>query len=80
MFKKGMKWLKRVTETKKEDVKVEKIDAEFAVYAYDDNNLPELKDVYFDMETAKDYAKYLKTFFGNVVVLGVQTDRIIEML
>ena len=35
---------------------------------------------YLELETAKEKARYIKKFFGNAVVLGVQTDRIIEML
>ena len=79
MFKRAMKWIKKST---KEDatVKVEKTDREFTVFAYNDGELPRAEGTYLELETAKEKARCIKKFFGNVVVLGVQTDKIIEML
>lgn len=77
MFKKGMKWLKKVT-TKKEDAII--IDKEYAVYAYDNGRLPDFKGRFATLEMAKERANEMKKFFENAVVLGCTTDKIIEML
>lgn len=78
MFKIGMKWLKKAT--KKEDVAIEKLDKEFAVYAYDNGRLPDFKGRFATLEMAKKRAKEMKEVFENAVVLGCTTDKIIEML
>ena len=79
MFKKGLKWLKKATK-EKEDVAIEKLDKEFAVYAYDTGRLPDFKGRFATLEMAKERANEMKKFFENTVILGVQTDKIIEML
>lgn len=78
MFKIGMKWLKRATEKKEDAIKIE--DKEFAVYAYDTGRLPDFKGRFATLEMAKERANEMKKFFENAVILGVQTDKIIEML
>lgn len=80
MFKRGLKWLVKATTKKEDAIKVEKTDREFTVFAYNDGELPRAEGTYLELETAKEKARYIKKFFGNVVVLGVQTDKIIEML
>jgi hypothetical protein len=79
MFKRGLKWLVKATTKNKEDVKVI-IDREFAVYAYDEGRLPEIQGKFAEIEMAKEKANYLRNFYENVVILGVQTDKIVEML
>lgn len=79
MFKRGLKWLNKVTETKKEDVKTI-IDREFSVYAYDTGRLPGFQGTFAELGTAKERANYLRKFYENVVILGVQSDKIVEML
>ena len=78
MFKKGIAWLKKAT-TKKEDVKVI-IDHEYSVYAYDTGRLPGFQGTFAELGMAKERANYLRKFYENVVILGVQTDKIVEML
>ena len=71
MFKKGLKWLKKAT---KEDAtaKVEKtkIYDGYPVYGWDqETHDVRLIDAFATRELALDYAKYLKNFHKNVVVM-----------
>lgn len=69
MFKRAMKWIKKST---KEDVKIEKtkIYDGYPVYGWDqETNDVRLIDSFATRELALDYAKYLKNFHKNVVVM-----------
>lgn len=70
MFKMGMKWIKKST---KEDAtkKVEKkLYDGYPVYGWDqETNDVRLIDAFATRELALDYAKYLKNFHKNVVVM-----------